>query len=606
MSTLLQVNNLEISYGSQPVLSGASFNIGEKQKVALFGRNGAGKSTLFKLIIGEEQPSSGEIKIHTGTHLGYLTQHNPFEPDQTVIDFLMKYSDKPDWFCAKIAGQFQLKGEMLTRKIDSFSGGYQMRVKLSAMLAKEPNLLLLDEPTNYLDLSTQLLLEQFLSKYNGAFMLISHDREFIKRTCNQTLELENGKTILFPQPLDEYLDFKFQNRATIEKTNQKILEEKARLQAFIDKNRVRTSTAAMAQSRIKQMSKLKLIEIAHPLSTSRIKIPSLENKKGLALEIKDTSIGYPEKIVANNINFYIERGEKIAVVGDNGQGKTTLLKTIANELKPLSGEFKWGSSIQIGYYAQHTPSTIQTDLSVETFLRQSAPPDTSNQQIMEMAGNFLFTNDNLKKPISILSGGEKARLCLANILLQKNQVLLLDEPTNHLDFETVEALATALRQTNITVIFVSHNRTFVETLATGIIEVNNGKVSRYNHNYEEYVYHIKSKIEEDLISDKKQILDNTNSENQKKHENQDHHEKRKHLKRLNNSLRKIEENIDAESKNKQILLEWFEVNPYDYTSEISQNKSKELGNIDQKLQELETQWLEISTEIETLSEELNK
>lgn len=286
MSILLQINGLEMAYGTQTILSGADISISDRQKVAVVGRNGAGKSTLFKLIVGEEEATGGKITIHGDTKIGYLTQQSPFEPGEKVMDFMMRYSEKESWECAKVAAQFQITNDLFDREVASLAGGYQMRVKLSAMLAREPNLLLLDEPTNYLDLSTLLLLEHFLKRYRGAFLLISHDREFIKKTCDQTLEIEQGRTILFPQPLEEYLAYKEEKTLTAEKFNKKVLEEKQHLQTFVDRFRAKASKAAQAKSKMKQIEKLQTIEILHPMSTSKIRIPKVEEKKESRYRLK--------------------------------------------------------------------------------------------------------------------------------------------------------------------------------------------------------------------------------------------------------------------------------------------------------------------------------
>ncbi len=591
MSTLLQIDNLEMAYGTQTILDGANLSISVKQKVAVVGRNGAGKSTLFRLIVGEEEPTGGKISVHGNARIGYLTQHSPFGAGEKVMDFLTRYSGKESWNCAKIAARFQVRTELFEREVTSLAGGYQMRVKLIAMLAKEPNLLLLDEPTNYLDLSTLLLMEHFLRNYNGAFMLISHDREFIKKTCDQTLEIEHGKTVLFPQPLEEYLAYKREKLMTVEKSNKKVLQEKEHLQAFVDRFKSKASKAAQARSKMKQIEKLKTIEILNPMSTSKIRIPKVELKKGIAFTAEELSIGYPEKLVAGRITLDINSGERIAVVGDNGQGKTTFLKTIARELKELCGKFKWGANVRVGYYAQHTPGNLRGSATVKEFLIASASKDTSQEDILEMAGNFLFKDEALKKKLDVLSGGEKARLCLAVILLQKNNVLLLDEPTNHLDFETVEALATALRESESTVIFVSHNRTFVETLADGIIEVKNGRASRYYHNYEDYVYHMQRAIEEDLKDEepgKKSaaVSPKSPAENE---ENPG-----KILKKAKNEIRKIESSMKKLEEEKQLLMDWFQ----SHTGEYSEEKSNRLGEIIEKLQAAENDWLAVQLQIE--------
>ena len=596
MSILLQINGLEMAYGTQTILNGANLSISEKQKIAVVGRNGAGKSTLFRIIVGEEEATGGDVQIHGDTRIGYLTQHSPFKDGETVMQFMMRTSGQESWACAKVASQFQIKTDLFDREVLSLAGGYQMRVKLSAILAQEPNLLLLDEPTNYLDLSTLLLLEHFLKKYKGAFMLISHDREFIKKTCNQTLEIDQGKTILFPQSLEEYLTYKQDRITSVEKSNQKILQEKERLQVFVDRFRAKASKAAQAKSKMKQIEKLQTVELVQAMSTSKIRIPRVDEKKGIALTVEDLSIGYPEKTVASKINFDITRGERIAVVGDNGQGKTTFLKTIAKELQALQGKYNWGSNIRVSYYAQHTPSRLISTLTVKDYLLQSATDDLSHEEIFEMAGNFLFTDAALKKTISVLSGGEKARLCLASILLQKSHVLLLDEPTNHLDFETVEALASALRDSNSTVIFVSHNRTFVETLANGIVEVKNGQASRYHHDYENYVYHIQRAIEQELGEDSagNTVKSTSSSNSDSRHENSE--DNRQLLKKAKNKINKLESTMKQLEDEQKLLNTWFSAHPTEYSEE----KSKRLGEILHQLQLTENDWLEVQSQIEDL------
>jgi ATP-binding cassette, subfamily F, member 3 len=585
MATLLQINGLSKSYGAQTILENAGLVINERQKIGVIGRNGAGKSTLFKIIVGSEEFEEGKVKVSEGTRIGYLTQHSEYEEDESVIDYLMRATGKKDWECGKVAGSFQIKGEKLYAKVVSLAGGYQMRVKLIATLLKDPNLLLLDEPTNYLDLSTQLLLEHFLRNYKGSVLLISHDREFIKRTCNETVEIEHGKITLYPRSIEEYLVYKEEQLSRIEGLNIKTEQKKKHLQSFVDRFGAKASKASQAKSKMKQIERLKTIEVNHSLSTTTIVIPPAEDKKGIALKIEDLEIGYSDKSIAQEINLEIERGQKIAVLGDNGQGKTTLLKTLAGEIDKLSGNYKWGHNIKIAYYAQHIPAALNFDETVKAYLKRIAPPGVSEQEIFKMAGNFLFKNEALKKKIPVLSGGEKARLCLAKILLQKNQVILLDEPTNHLDFETVEALAQALRDSNVTVIFVSHNRTFVEIVANGIVEVKNKRVKRYHHNYEEYVYHLQKNIEEDLG-----IIDEPHLDLKK----EERKELMKEVKELKKRLKYLEKEIAGAEEEKKILLEWFEENPTEY----SEDKPKRLSEIEKKIIEKEQEWMELETDLE--------
>ncbi|NIA02089.1 MAG: ATP-binding cassette domain-containing protein [Nitrospirae bacterium] len=588
MSTLLKITNLTKSYGIQTILDDAELVVNDNQKIGVIGRNGAGKSTLFKIIVKSEDYDEGNIDLPASTRIGYLTQHSNFTDEESVIDYLMRSSGKEDWECGKVAGSFQIKNEMLDAKVVSLAGGYQMRVKLIATLLKEPNLLLLDEPTNYLDLSTQILLEHFLVNFRGSVLLISHDREFIKRTCNETLEIEHGKMFLFPRAIDEYLVYKEEQIEQVGRQNLRTEQKKKHLRKFVDRFGSKASKASQAQSKLKQIAKLKIIDVAHPLNTTTITIPRVEDKDGIALKLDDLEIGYSDKSVAAGVDLDIERGQKIAVLGDNGQGKTTLLKTLAGELEKLSGNLKWGHNIQIAYYAQHIPASLNVDETVKAYLMRVSPAGVTEQDVFKMAGNFLFKDEALKKRIPVLSGGEKARLCLAKILLQKNNVILLDEPSNHLDFETVEALAIALRDSNVTVIFVSHNRTFVEIVANGIIEVKDQKVTRYHHNYEEYVYHLQKEIEEDLGISEGPKLDMAKEERR---------ELRKKIKKAKNRLKILEKNIAKLEEEKKSLLEWFEENSGEYSKE----KTSRLAEIEKTIADHEKEWMELEEELDVLN-----
>ncbi len=495
---LLQLNNLYKSYGAQAVLDGAVASFMENQKVGVIGRNGAGKSTLCKIITGHEEADAGAVVKSQNLRLSYLEQHDPYTLDETVMAFLTRYTGKAEWRCGEVAGQFQLKNEILKTAIGELSGGYRTRVKLASMLLADPNFLILDEPTNYLDLKTLILLEDFLQEYHGAFLIVSHDREFLKKTCEDTLEIENGDMTLYPGPVEEYLIFKEEQKAQILSTNRNIEAKKKQLQAFVDRFHAKASKASQARSKMKQIEKLKTIEVGHPLGNVHIKIPGVEKRGGIAVRCENLSIGYPEKTVARKINLEIEQGARVAVLGDNGQGKTTFLRTLAGDLAPKSGDFHWGHHLKVGYYAQHVFSTLHPGQDVYTHLYEKAAAGVTRQEIMNLAGSFLFKGDDVKKMVGILSGGERARVCLAGLLLSKCQVILLDEPTNHLDFETVEALGRALKSFSGTIFFVSHDRTFVNLVATQIVEVGGGAVIRYPGSYEDYVYHLANRLHHEV------------------------------------------------------------------------------------------------------------
>ena len=597
MQTFLQINNLSKSYGPHVIFDDASLTVTEKQKIGVIGRNGAGKSTLFKMIIGEEEYNTGTITIHDIAHLGYLQQQDPYTPEETVMHFLRRASNKEEWQCAKMAGQFDIKHERLDMPIGSLSGGYQMRVKLSAMLLQDPNLLLLDEPTNYLDLNTLLLLEKFLQDYSGSFLVITHDREFLKNTCEQTLEVDQGRMFLHPEPIEEYLEYK-QHQIEISKLyNKKVDREARHLQKFVDRFRYKAAKASQAQSKIKQIAKLKKIDIVHPMSSVRIRIPQPENKKGLMLRTTDLSVGYKEKIIARNITLDIERGEHIAILGENGQGKSTFLKTIAEILPSLGGTYKWRDSVKRAYYSQHVSLMLNPTLQIIQYLESVSAPDVKMEELLEMASNFLFRGLDTKKSISVLSGGEKARLCLAGLLLGKHDVLILDEPTNHLDFETVEALGIALQDYQGTILFVSHNRTFVNLIATGIIEVKNGVVKRYPHNYEEYVYH----LSQDIL-DQEAIMQKLEREEQKKTSltGEQRAEVHGQLKEYKKALREIENTLAEYEKEKQLLHNYFSRNPTKYAPD----KMERLHDLGHLIQEQEKEWLSTQEKIDETQKKL--
>ena len=496
MAVLLQIKNAQKSYGTQVLLDDTEATITDDVKVGFIGRNGAGKSTLLRIFLGEEELDRGEVTRNPKLRLGYLRQHDPFQPGETALEFLMRDSGQPDWKCGEIAGQFELKGSYLDGPIAKLSGGWQTRVKLAALLLHEPNLLLLDEPTNFLDLRTQILLEHFLRSYKEACLIVSHDRAFLGATCDHTLDLSRGKLTMFPGKIDAFLEYQDEQREQIERSNAGVLAKRKHLEEFIAKNKARASTATRAKSKSKQLERLELIDVAGDQPTARVRAPQVEPRQGPALRCRDLAIGYGERQVASGIDLEVDHGWRAAIVGDNGQGKTTFLRTVVDSLKPLGGEVRWGFGCQVGIYAQHVYTSLPENETVLEYLDQVAAPGTKDQQVLDMAGALLFKGDHVEKRVSVLSGGERARLCLAGLLLSQYNVLVLDEPGNHLDVDTVEALAEALVEYKGTVIFTSHDRHFMKRVATCIIEVRDGRVTNYNGQYEAYLYAVNREIEE--------------------------------------------------------------------------------------------------------------
>jgi ATP-binding cassette subfamily F protein 3 len=495
MATLLQITKAVKSYGDQMLLDEADATLSDNVKVGFIGRNGAGKSTLLRVLLGEEELDSGDVIRHPSLRLGYLRQHDPFLPGETAREFLMRDSGEPEWKCGEVAGQFELKGAYLDGPITKMSGGWQTRVKLAALLLHEPNLLLLDEPTNFLDLRTQILLEHFLQSHRSACLIVSHDRAFLGATCSHTLDLTRGKLTMFPGKVDAFLEFQREKRQHEERANESILAKRRHLEEFIAKNKARAATATLARSKSKQLERLELNEIAFDDPTARIRAPRVEPRKGPALRCRDLVIGYPERQIAADVQLEIDHGSRAVVVGDNGQGKTTFLRTIVDSLAPLAGDVRWGHGCQVGVYAQHVYTSLPENQTVLDYLHRQAARGTKDQEILEVAGCLLFRGAHVEKRIAVLSGGERARLCLAGLLLSQYSVLILDEPGNHLDVDTVEALAEALLEYQGTAIFTSHDRHFARRVATSVVEVRDGRVTHYSGPYDAYLDMVNKEIE---------------------------------------------------------------------------------------------------------------
>ncbi len=495
MAVLLQIVNASKSYGDQTLLDHADAVISDNVKVGFIGRNGAGKSTLLRVLLGEEELDSGEIIRHPNLRLGYLRQHDPFVPGETALEYLMRDSEQPEWRCGEVAGQFEVKGAYLSGPVAKLSGGWQTRLKLAALLLHEPNLLLLDEPTNFLDLRTQILLEHFLRDYRSGCLIVSHDRAFLGATCTHTLGLARGKLNSFPGKVDAYLEAQKEKREHDVRSNAAVMVKKKHLEDFIARNKARASTASLAQSKAKALEKLEFTEIESDEPIAAIRPPRIDPRKGTAIRCRDLTIGYPEREIATEVGWELDHGQRAAVVGDNGQGKTTFLRTLVDSLPPLAGEVRWGYGCKVGVYAQHVYSTLPDKHTVLEYLRGRAAFGKKEQEILGVAGALLFRGSHVEKNIGVLSGGERARLVLAGLLLSDYNVLVLDEPGNHLDVDTVDALVDALVGYEGTVIFTSHDRHFTSRVATCVVEVRDGRVTTYSGKYQTYLDRVNDEID---------------------------------------------------------------------------------------------------------------
>lgn len=588
MTTLLELRDALKSYGGQTLLDHADLTLSDEYKVGFIGRNGAGKSTLCKILLGNEQLDSGECLRHPSLRLGYLHQHDPFEPGESAMEFLMRDSGQPDYRCGQVAAQFELKNERLTCPLKELSGGWQTRVKLAALLLHDPNLLLLDEPTNFLDLRTQILLENFLKDLPLACVIVSHDRSFLKATCNQTLELAKGKLTLYSGDIEAFLEMKEEKRERDLRYNANVRSKQRQLKTFIDKNRAGANTASQARSKAKQLARLETVDIEENEATVSIHVPKVEPRKGSVLRCTDLSIGYEQgHPVADNIQLDLEYGERIAIVGDNGQGKTTFLRTIVGSLSKLGGDLKWGYGVDIGTYAQHVYTSLPQDMRVLEYLQAAALPETTTQQVMEAAGSFLFRDEHLKKPVSVLSGGERARLCLSGIMLGKSSVLILDEPGNHLDVETVEALADALKTYEGTVIFTSHDRHFMQKVATTVVEVRDGSVVNYPGSYEDYLYRVTKEVEEGQ-RDSSGASRSQGHEPKVKQTGKVIYETSKEQKKVERKIEKLDQ------RRQKINQEFLEITDHEKAQELQ----AELQEVNDEISQLEEQWMELQAELD--------
>ncbi len=490
--SLLQVQKISKSFGGRSLFSEASLSVNENEHIGVIGPNGAGKTTLFKMIAGTESFDSGVIVKRQGLRIGYLEQESDWDLNDTGEDFLQSHCITPIWDLKQLGLSLGLTQDHFQQPLTSLSGGYRMRMKLLYLIGLEPDLMLLDEPTNFLDLESILALEQFLQDYKGSFLLISHDREFLKRTTEATVEVEAGDVSKFPGHIEDYFEQK-QKLAEIlqaQATNQDL--KRKHMQDFVDRFRSKATKARQAQSRIKQLEKMEKIEIKELPITSRIKIPEVTQTGKEVLSLDTANLGYENNLILENVTLNLNRGMKIGVVGYNGAGKSTLLKSLAGRIDLLSGKRKEGMHVKISYFAQHVSEDLLNEDSVLDSLQRGAKGSTTAQEILNMAGSLLFSGDDIRKKIKVLSGGEKSRVALGQILLQRHPVLIMDEPTNHLDFDTVEALAAALNTFQGTLIVVSHDRSFLKRISQQILEIRDGQVYVYPGTYDDYLWSLEN------------------------------------------------------------------------------------------------------------------
>ncbi len=530
---MIQLTGAGKRFGPKILFEDLNWLITPKERVGIVGANGTGKSTLLKVLAGIEGLDYGSINVMKGIRAGYLPQdgitlsgrivfdeclgvfaeihaleaeqqelaHRLSDLDQTTLEYQQiseRYHHVQSEFTARDGYNIESRvGSVLTglgfrredwqRRVEEFSGGWQMRIALAKLLLEEPNLLLLDEPTNHLDLEARNWLETYLENYPNAFVLISHDRFFLDVTVSRIAEIWNKKVWFYTGGYSKYEEQKAERRAQIEAAYANQRDRIEQLEAFINRFRAQATKARQVQSRIKELEKIERIEVPPDEKTIHFRFPQPKPSGRIVAEFRNVSKSYGEKQVFSGASFSIERGDRVSLVGINGAGKSTLIKLLSGEEPVSSGEYTLGHNVLVDYFAQDQYKALDTESTIIDDLGQVAPR-SNNTELRSILGCFLFSEDDVFKKIGVLSGGERNRYALARMLMMPGNFLLLDEPTNHLDMRAKDVLLTALQEFNGTVVFVSHDRYFIDKLATRVIEVADGKVEVFPGNYEDYLW----------------------------------------------------------------------------------------------------------------------
>lgn len=523
---MISINGLTVAYGGFTLLDNINFHISENDKIGLVGKNGAGKSTILKLICGLQSPTAGKVAVPSGIRIGYLPQIMEHHKGKSVIDETMTafadmhakedelekitkelaeredyeskeyqnliirlneindslsytQSESPRVQAERTLIGLGFKYEELDRPTETFSQGWNMRIELAKILLSKPDVLLLDEPTNHLDIESIEWLESYLKDYKGSLVLISHDRKFLDNITNRTVEIMLGHIHDYKVPYSKYMELRkeriAQQKAAYE--NQQRMIEKS--EEFIEKFRYKPTKSNQVQSRIKQLEKLERIEVDEEDSSALVvKFPPALRSGDIAFKATDLTVGYGSKVVFSGASIEVRRGEKVALVGRNGEGKTTLMRVIMKELEPISGEAKTGHNVNIGYYAQNQEDILDKQDTVFETLDRIAVGDIRTK-LRDILAAFLFKGEDIDKKVAVLSGGERARLAMAKLMLKPYNLLALDEPTNHMDIRSKDILKQALKSYDGTLIIVSHDRDFLDGLVDKLYEFRDGKVKEH-------------------------------------------------------------------------------------------------------------------------------
>ena len=628
---MFNAHNITVSFGGETLFDEISFRLGRGDHIGLIGKNGAGKSTLLKLMTLENQPTSGSFALEKNCKIGFLPQDLDFDNGRTVLEEaylafeeIKKVESRQEEIhkimeqtqdyesqsymelldeLNELNNRFEMIGgyhyQSQTEKIllglgftmndlnastDTFSGGWRMRIELAKILLKENDILLLDEPTNHLDIESIIWLEQFLKKFKGALVMVSHDRMFLDQVTNRTIEILHQRIFDFKKPYSQYIKLRRELREqqqAAQKNQEKQIQQTEKL---IERFRAKASKASMAQSLIKKLDKIERIEI-DPEENRKIKFQfSISHQPGkIILKAKDITKSFGDKHVLNSVNIEIERGEKIAFVGQNGQGKSTLAKILVGELES-KGKVSLGHNVQIGYFAQNQSTYLDRTKTVIESAEDSATPE-NRTKVRDLLGSFLFQGDAVDKKVHVLSGGERNRLALCKLLLQPFNVLVMDEPTNHLDIASKNVLKQALKKFEGTLILASHDRDFIQGLCEKIISFKDKEVKVF-------LGDINSYLEDQKLSSLKELEKNTSGQKSNNKEKRNLYEKHKEIRGTQQKILKIEKQItNLEKEIKQIDLK-LEID-YEVTIrepnffDLYQAKKRDLDNLIEKWEKLQ-------------------
>lgn len=631
---ILQANKIERSFAGEVLFDNINLQVDERDRIALVGKNGAGKSTLLKILVGEEEPTSGEINKKKDISLSYLAQDSRFESENTIYDEMLhvfddlrrtetqlrqmelemgeKSGEDLDKLMADydrlsenfrqaggftyeadiraILNGFKFDESMWQMKIDELSGGQNTRLALAKMLLEKPNLLVLDEPTNHLDIETIAWLENYLVNYSGALIIVSHDRYFLDKVATVTLDLTKHSLDRYVGNYSRFVELKEQKLATEAKNYEKQQKEIAALEDFVNRNLVRASTTKRAQSRRKQLEKMERLDKPETSKKSaNITFQSEKTSGNIVLTVENAAIGYDGEILSEPINLDLRKMNAVAIVGPNGIGKSTFIKSIVDQIPFIKGEKRFGANVEVGYYDQTqsklTPSNTVLDELWNDFKL------TPEVEIRNRLGAFLFSGDDVKKSVGMLSGGERARLLLAKLSMENNNFLILDEPTNHLDIDSKEVLENALIDFDGTLLFVSHDRYFINRVATHVLELSESGSTLYLGDYD---YYVDKKAEVEVSQAEELLTSNQAKEASSVNDYQAQKESQKEVRKLMRQIESLEAEIEElETQSQAISEQMLETNDAEKLMELQ----TELDKINHRQEEAMLEWEELSEQV---------